>query len=285
MSLKAVLENLDDVPEALHGEYEEKDGKFYLKIDGVDDHPSVLALKNALERQKTDRRKLADELKLLKDKYKDFPEDMTVDEFNRLKTALEEAEADPNKKKQLQDEAVAARKMLEQKIAAMEKKHGEEVAKLMKNISGKDAFIAQLLIEDGLTKALIDAGVSKEFLKASKALLAKDVKVVEEDGEYHAIVTTDTGDLDIPEYVQDWVSSDEGKVFVAPAKGGDAGGGGGGGGGKPPPRSVPGEKNPWAKESWNLTQQGKMLKEDRVKADKLAKAAGKTIPAAPPVAA
>ena len=32
--MKTVLSSLSDVPEALHGEYEERDGKFFLKIDG-----------------------------------------------------------------------------------------------------------------------------------------------------------------------------------------------------------------------------------------------------------
>lgn len=276
---KAVLENLDGLSEQLAAEYEEKDGKFYLKLEGVDEHPSVVALKNAHERTKADRKKIADELKTLREKYKDFPEEMTVEEFERLKAALAEYEADPdpNKKKQQDSEAIAARKMLEQKIASMEKKHGEELTKLKKSLEIKDTFISKLLIEEGLTKALIDAGVAKEFIKAAKALLAGDVKVTEEDGEYVAIVSTDTGELDIPKYVQDWVASDEGKPFVTPAKGGDAGNTSTKGGNTPP--KIPGgDKNPWAKEHWNLTEQGKVLRADRVRAEKLAKAAGHTLP-------
>lgn len=48
------------------------------------------------------------------------------------------------------------------------------------------------------------------------------------------------------------------------AKGSGAGGGGG--------------ANPWSKDHYNLTEQGKILREDRSKAEKMAAAAGETLP-------
>lgn len=57
MALKAVLQNLDGVPESLRGEYKEQDGKFYLDIDGIDDHHSVGALVRAKGYEKENARK------------------------------------------------------------------------------------------------------------------------------------------------------------------------------------------------------------------------------------
>lgn len=48
MAIKAVLDSLDNVPEALKGEYKKgDDGKFYLDLEGIDDHTAVGALKRA----------------------------------------------------------------------------------------------------------------------------------------------------------------------------------------------------------------------------------------------
>lgn len=276
--IRAVLESLEEIPQALHDIYTEKEGKFLLDLEGVEEHPSTSALRNALEAQKAARKKLADEVKTLKDRLAKIPDDFDPEEVARLKAQLEEYEADPTKQKptdKQREEAVAARKMLEQKITSLEKAHATEIDGFKKQIVTKDQFISQLLIDDGLTKALVEAGISKEFLKAAKALLREDVKVVEEDGEYRAIVETDTGPLEINRYVNDWVASDEGKPFVPQAKGGDAGGGRG-----TAQRQQILDKNPWTKEHWNITEQGKLFKTDRVRAEKLAKAAGKQLPAA-----
>lgn len=57
MALKAVLQTLDGVPEALRTEYKERDGKFYLDIDGIDDHDGVGALRRAKDYEKDEARK------------------------------------------------------------------------------------------------------------------------------------------------------------------------------------------------------------------------------------
>lgn len=52
MALKAILTSLEGISEELKKEYTEKDGKFYLNIEGVDEHPSVGALKRAKQHEK-----------------------------------------------------------------------------------------------------------------------------------------------------------------------------------------------------------------------------------------
>lgn len=273
-SLKTLYETQEDIPEALREYFVEKDGKFVVDIEDIDSHPAVRGLKTALESRKQEHRKVVGELTALKERLSKIPEDFNPDEYHTLKAKLEEYESDPDRGKDdaAAREAVAARKMLEQKIANMEKAHKEAMEKKDADIKKKSSFISQLLIDDGLTKALINVGIGKEFMKAAKALLREDVKVVEEGDDYTALVETDTGPLDIERYVQDWAASDEGKAFIPPAKGGDAGGS------SKPTKPINTEKNPWAKDSFNMTEQGKIMKENRPLAEKLAKQAGVKLP-------
>lgn len=276
--LKTALQTLDDVDATLHDFYTEKEGKFILNLEGVDDHPNVVALKNALDRQKGERKKALEELNKLKDRVAKIPEDFDPEKYQQMLVQIEEIDADPAKKGQgdkEKQEAVAARKMLEQKMANLEKVHKDLLEKKETELKRKDLFIGQLLIDEGLTKALVEAGVGKEFLKATKAMLKDSCKVVEEEGAYKAVVDSDTGELDINRFVQDWVASDEGKPFIPPAKGSDAGNSG-----RPAQKGVSIDQNPWHKDFWNLTKQGEIMRADRGRAEKLAKAAGKSIPTA-----
>lgn len=68
MALKSVLENIEGIPADVAKEYEEKDGKFYLIIEGLDAHPGVGALKRAKDHEKELRRKAEEKLAEFEDK-------------------------------------------------------------------------------------------------------------------------------------------------------------------------------------------------------------------------
>src|SRR5690606_23806527 len=117
------LENLDDVPEALHGEYKEQkigDQTVYvLDLDGVDQHPAVKSLKTAHETTKADRNKLRTENAALKAKVEGLPEDFDPDEYQRLKDEEEARQADPENKDvnaRVQAATSAVKTQMEQKI-------------------------------------------------------------------------------------------------------------------------------------------------------------------------
>jgi len=61
MALKSILENLEGLSADVAKEYSEKDGKFYLSIDGLDAHPGVGALKRAKDHEKELRRAAEEE--------------------------------------------------------------------------------------------------------------------------------------------------------------------------------------------------------------------------------
>lgn len=56
MALKALLDNVDTLPEDVKKEYKKgDDGKFHLDVDGIDDHPAVKGLKSAMVNAKAER--------------------------------------------------------------------------------------------------------------------------------------------------------------------------------------------------------------------------------------
>lgn len=263
MALGVLYETLDKVPEALHAFYIEQDGKFILDLaDDVKVHPKVSNLQTAFEKQRTEAKKAKDELKILRDRVEGLPDDFDPSEYLRLK-ALEGDPNDPDTKKK-DEHLQSQKKHYEERLQSLEKKLRKEIEQKDDNVTKKHKVIERLLVEDGLTKSLVEAGIGREYLKAAKAMLKDSVKVQEDDGEYRAVVVTDMGEEDIPRFVTNWAQSDEGKVFVAKATGSDATGG----------SRTPTGDNPFRKEQENLTKQQLLIRDHPEQARRLAKAAG-----------
>lgn len=275
MPLKAVVEKLDDVAAELHALYIERDGKFVLDVeqDSIREHPNVVALSNALARQKDDNRKAKERIAELEAKIKGLPEDFDPTEVEALKEKIAELEAaadgDPKSKEKQQKDAARLREMLDQKMAAERKRWETEKAELQRQIADKSARIAKLLVDNGLDAAMDGANIDPKYRKAVRAMLRDQVKVVDrDDGSSVAVVETDLDpELALDRFVADWSQSDDGRIYVGTPKGGGAGGGGGGAT----------TKNPWSKDHWNLTEQGKLIRENPTKARQLAKEAGKQV--------
>lgn len=192
--LKAVLESLDGVEDAVKPFYAEADGKYVLKVEGVDDHPEVANLRNAYARTKEDREKVKGEAAT-------------------LKAQIEEL------KKGAPDTAAT-----QAKIAQYEERIAEITAKATE-WQGKFVSVTR---DRTLQEALQAAGiVNPTFVKAATTMLAGQVKLGE-DGT--AFVETAMGPKVLTDYVKGWAAS-EGKDFVAPPSGGGAGGSKGGGAG------------------------------------------------------
>ena len=259
MALKTILDSLDDVPEALQGEYKEVDGKFILDIEGIDAHPSVVNLKTAHERQKTTNKTLQTDLTSAKARLEGLPDDFDVDAYEALKATAE------GKAPAKTDEQVAQLRI------QLDRKHQSEMAKKDDRILVLEGAVSRATIDDGLSKALDEAGIDPAFKPGAMALLKSKgaVKLVEEDGTFKATVETDMGPMPLAGYVKDWSGSDEGKIYVKKPTGGDAGGG-------------TGQKfadNPWDSSNGkkpNLTKQQDLISENPSKARQMAQAAGVT---------
>ncbi len=205
MALKAVLDALDDVQDATKPLYAEtEDGKFVLTVSGIDDHPDVSNLRNAYRREKERREKLSSDLDEVNGKLKSIPDDFDPHKWEAAKKGEKLAGDLPELRKALEAERDAVK-------AERDKLKGE---------------VYSLKVSNTLDEALKSNGITTPaFQKAARALL-KDAVKLDDDGK--AVIETDMGPQPIGDYVKRWVSGDEGKAFVSPAKGGGAGGSTGG---------------------------------------------------------
>jgi hypothetical protein len=98
-----------------------------------------------------------------------------------------------------------------------------------KNAYESEAAVTRnLIVDNGLTEALVTANVAPHFLPAVKAMLASQVKL-EADGDNRKAVI---GDKSLSDFVKDWSQGDTGKHYIAaPANGGGGSSGGGASGG------------------------------------------------------
>lgn len=185
MPLKALLDTLDGVDDAIKSFYAERDGKFVLDVEGVDDHPEVANLKNAYSRTKEDREKAKTEAASLRAKIAE------------LEKGAPDTAATQAKLAQMQEQ-----------LAAAEAKAGEWQQKF-----------TGVTRDQALANSLQGAGITNPtFLKAAQAMLSGMVKLGEDGTAY---VETSMGPKVLGDFVKGWAASD-GKDFVTPPSGGGA---------------------------------------------------------------
>lgn len=93
-SLKAIVESLNDVPEALHEFYAEKDGKYYAQLEGAENEEEIAKLKNALKRQQDDNKGINKDLK----KYRELAAQFEGIDPEIARSALEKIQEIEDKK-------------------------------------------------------------------------------------------------------------------------------------------------------------------------------------------
>lgn len=191
MALKALLESMEGVDDAVKPLYAERDGKFVLDVEGIDDHPEVASLRNAYSRTKEDREKAKTDAQKLRDRIAE------------LEKSAPDTAATQAKLSQLQEQ-------LEAKDAEVR----EYATKYM-----------SVTRDQALANALQAAGITDPtFLKASTAMLNGQVKLGDDGTAY---VETGMGPKVLTDFVKGWAAG-EGKSFVTGAKGGGAKGNDGG---------------------------------------------------------
>jgi hypothetical protein len=94
-------------------------------------------------------------------------------------------------------------------------------------LAAESGFTQKLLLDNGLTEALVKANVAAQYLPAVKAMFGTQAKIVVEGDNRKAVI----GDKDLADFISGWATSDEGKHYVAaPGNGGGGGAGGSSGG-------------------------------------------------------
>ena len=121
-------------------------------------------------------------------------------------------------------------------------------------------------LEAEVAGAIAEGNVVPALVPAFKAMIAAQAKADLVDGKYAVTI----GDKSARDHIKAFLDGDEGKAFRAADFNG-GGGAPGSGGGKG------GAVNPFAKDTYSMTEQAKLIKTDPTAAAALAKAAGVTI--------
>lgn len=216
MGLKAILEKIDDLPEetkSLYSEQKAGDKTVYvLDVEDIDNHPKVRGVITANRENVRKRDEYKAKVEELEGKVANLPEDFDADEWTRLKAG--EGGKPDEALQALKDQHARA-------IEGLKTKHASELAAKDTAIGERDGYIDRTLIDGGLKDALLDVGVKPELLDGALAVLRGSVKVQKaDDGKRSAFVSTDLGDVGIPDFVKEW-SGTKGKAYLGTATGPD----------------------------------------------------------------
>lgn len=181
MAIAAVVDSLDTVPESLRTEYTEKDGKFYLNLDGGDNLPFVKGLKTALDTERNVNKTAKDKVAAW-ERLGVSPEDIQ----ERLETERKKAE----------DAALKAGKFDEVLATHLGKAKQERDVAVNVASKARDSALSiarQAIISTSLTNALTKADATAEGLSALPKLIADRVKL---DFDENGVATQSILDAD-----------------------------------------------------------------------------------------
>ena len=264
VQLNVSYDSLDSVPESFRSLYSERDGKVMLTgVVGLKTQDDINRLQGALEKERNDHRQVKSMLGKLGDRSID---DVLAD-LDRL-PALEAAAKGADNL----DEQIAGR--LQQETAPLNRKLNEYEGKIEELSTSLQEYKTREIHRD------INDVVGK-FANKSKAIpeaiediqfMARSIFEKNENGDVVAKAGIPGVTPGITPEV--WlVELQQNKPYLWPQSNlpnmGKSG-------------KVIGGNNPWAKDTWNMTEQGKILRENRQKAEQLAAQAGTRIGGARP---
>jgi hypothetical protein len=156
-------------------------------------------------------------------------------EVKVAKAKAKGVEIDPAEHAALQSEI----EELKANFTKVSKDSAKTIEQLQKDLTNKDGALQSYLIDNGLTDALVKAGVRSEFMGAAKAMLRNQAQIKADNGDYAALM----GDKPLTDAVAEWAASDEGKHFIsAPVNSGGGASGGNGGNPTAPKGNLGGDK-------------------------------------------
>lgn len=269
--LEIQYDSLSAVPEAFRPLYEEKDGKAVLsKVNGLKTQSDVNNLSEALRKERNDHKAAQDALKAWGNLGKK-PEEILA-QLDRI-AELEAAAAGKIDDKKI-TEMVEAR--LGQKVGPIERQLREATTTLETVTRERDTFRDQLYRRD-MTDVVRSIASEMKVVPTAMAdveLFAQFALERQEDGSFitKSGIPGVTPGLDAKGLLKEMQKH---RPHWWPASAGGGAGGGIGG--------INGDKNPWSAQHWNLTEQGRIVKEHGMaKAQELAKLAGSSVGATRP---
>jgi flagellar biosynthesis GTPase FlhF len=294
MKLKTVVQTLDGLSEEIAQLYTKSGESYVLSLDGIDEHPEVKGLSSAIKAVRTEKKTIEEQLTELSNKIAGIDLEKVKDidpekyqehlaELQRLKD-----EEDQRQKQKLKDEQKWEKleqqlmQSHEDKIKGLEEKYTREIEDLKTGTTTEKEQLMGALKENlkdrELTAALAKAGGNIPILTPHIAPYV-DVKKME-DGSFKAVVIDKEGKPRMDDKGQLLtIESLVGEFKEKPEFQGDGlfkveqkPGGASSGGNRDTSANDDGN-NPFAKETFNLTQQAILKNTDPQKYERLKQAA------------
>ena len=246
VKLKTVYEKQEDVPEGYGELYTEKNGKFELtNIEGVKTQADIDRMNVALLKERTDHKAVRDKLQLFGD-----VDPTTLPALNeelaeakaRLDTLTAEGKLDEGK---VEAQISAAVNRAVGPVGREKDSLAKQLEVAKKSVVEKEAEIGKLnenIRQEHVRLSLRDAVIAAQVLPTA---IADAVLVTKSDNGM-------TPGLDPKEWAKDM--KEKRPHWWPLSQGGGAQGGKGGG--------VSNKDNPWSAEAWNLTAQGKYIRDN-----------------------
>lgn len=269
MPLKSVVDNLNDIPDHFHELYTERNGKYEITgIEGMRTQGDIDRLQTALTKERTDH-------KAVRDKFSAFANMDLPEVLQKLERFPELEQAAEGKLDEAKIEGIVSNR-IKSRLGPIERERDqlkEQIVQKDQLIIGYQTADTQRKISDKIREAATAAKILPEALDDA-LLLGERVFELTEDNR---VVTKDNVGVTPGIDPTVWFSELQTR---RPHWWGPSSGGGGGG------SKIPGggNVNPFTHDGWNLTEQGRLVRENRTRAEQLAKSAGTTIGGARPAA-
>lgn len=166
--LKLVVGSLEEIDESLRSLYVERDGKFHLNVEGVED---VSSLKSALQQERKNVKEAKDLAKSIEDKYKDIDLEKVRDMMSKLD---KDGEAQLIAAGKI-DEVVSKRS---EKLRAEFEKRLQEAASKTDAEKARAARFSQRVLDNNIraaaTKAGLHPGAVEDALFRARTMFSVD---------------------------------------------------------------------------------------------------------------
>lgn len=264
MKLKRVYDTQAEIPKEYLALYEEREGKWHLKVEF-----EGLAPKEKVDEFRENNLKITKELEDLKKQYGDVTPD-------KLKQIQEEARKAKEEARKKEEDAAIKEGKIDQVLASrtqeMKTGYEQKVADLEKQVKQRDAELERIIVERGIAEAaakkkVLPTAVEDVIMRGKTVWKLKDgvpVPVEQKEGKEELRYGKDGKVLTFETWL-DSLATSAPHLFEASAGSGASGKGGG---------ATGAQANPWKKESFNLTRQGEIFRNNPDLARKLAGEAG-----------
>lgn len=259
VQLQVSYPTIAEIPEAFRPLYKEVDGKAVLSgVVGLKTQDDINRLQGALDKERNDHRTVKTSLARFGERSVDDVLGL-LDKIPALELAAKGGtDVEAQLASRLEQHTAPLKRTLEQSTATITELQGQ--VKQYQQRENDRAVTDNVVNFAAKSKALPEAVEDIAFM--ARAIFERN-----EAGEVVAKAGIPGVTPGISPEV--WLTElKRSKPFYWPASAGAGAGGGQGG---------QGGSNPWHKDSWNMTEQGKVLRENRTKADQLAAQAGTSV--------